>query len=62
MIVLFPSHRATVEVFMASDGWRYRAKSANGEILHQSESYTRRVAAERAAIALTETKFTFKKD
>lgn len=37
------------EVFQASDGWRWRLVAANGEIVSQSESYTRKDDAARGA-------------
>lgn len=34
-----------VEVYEADDGWRWRAKAANGEVVAQGESYTERGSA-----------------
>lgn len=60
MIVLFPKKRATITLRHGADGqWYFRAKAPNNEIVFQSEGYTRREDAERAAIAMTETKFTY---
>lgn len=41
-----------IEIFESKDGWRYRVKGANGEILASSEAYTREVDAERGALDL----------
>lgn len=48
--------RYVLSVFPDAVGFRFHAKAANGEILFQSESYTRREDAERAAVALTKAK------
>lgn len=55
-----PRARYTVTVFMAKDGWRFRAKAANHEILFQSEAYERPTDAERAAKALCKARLEFK--
>lgn len=38
-----------IQVFPGKDGWHYRVRSINGQILLVSESYTRRASALRAA-------------
>ena len=50
----------SVYVFRALDAWRFNAKAANGEILFQSEAYTRPDDAKRAAKALCAAKLEFK--
>lgn len=50
----------TVYVFRALDAWRFNAKAANGEILFQSEAYTRPEDAKRAARALCAARLEFK--
>ena len=43
----------TVEIFAdAAQGWRFRVKGANGEIVAASESYTSRADALRGARTL----------
>lgn len=42
-----------IEVFQSADGWRWRMRARNGEIVAQSESYTRRESAEDTATMLT---------
>lgn len=37
------------EVYQSADGWRWRLKAANGRIVAQGESHTRKRDAERAA-------------
>lgn len=41
--------RDTVEVFKSRDGWMFRLKAANHEVISLSESYTRRWDATRGA-------------
>lgn len=42
--------QTSVEVFKDSKGqWRFRLKAANGEIIAQSEGYTRRYTAHQGA-------------
>lgn len=44
---------AHFEIYQASDGWRWRLKSANGKIVADSgEAYVRRAGATRAAAGL----------
>ena len=44
------NHGDEVEVYPASDGWRYRVTATNGEIVATgSEAYTRRAGAVEAA-------------
>lgn len=38
-----------IEVYKATDGWRWRRQAANGEVISQGESHTRREDAVRAA-------------
>ena len=38
-----------VEVYEASDGWRFRAIGGNGEIMATGEAFTRKASAKRAA-------------
>lgn len=38
---------STYEVFEAADGWRWRLRAANGEIVAASESYTSKRDAKR---------------
>lgn len=45
-----------IEVFESADGWRWRMRARNGEIVAQSESYTRRESAEDTARMLTQAK------
>ncbi len=40
---------ARIEVWKGKDGWYWRLKSKNGEILSRSEAYTRKYDAKRAA-------------
>jgi uncharacterized protein YegP (UPF0339 family) len=44
--------RAKVIVFEGAGGWYFHARAPNGEIIIQSEAYTRREDAECAARAL----------
>lgn len=39
-----------IEIYKAKDGYRWRLKAANGEIIGGSESYTRKYTAKRAAM------------
>ena len=39
----------TVEVFKGKGGWYFHARAKNGEIGTQSEAYTRKASAVRAA-------------
>lgn len=43
-----------IEVFPAADGWRFRVRASNGQITAQSEGYTRRWTARRAALRFRE--------
>lgn len=46
-------HPGIIELFEdAEDGWRFRIKGGNGEIVASSESYTRKHDAERGCRAL----------
>lgn len=45
--------RACIEAWHGKDGWRWRLKAANGEIVCQSESYTRKASIGPAVAALT---------
>ena len=47
---------AALKVPDTESSWHFHAKAANGEILFQSEGYTRKEDAERAAVALTKAK------
>ena len=47
----------TIHVFQAADGWRFHAKAGNNEIIFQSESYTRKEDAERAARMVEDGRF-----
>lgn len=38
-----------IEVYRADDGWRWRRKAGNGEIIASGEAHTRRPDARRAA-------------
>lgn len=38
-----------VEIYRASDGWRWCAVAPNGEIVATGEAYSRRFSAKRAA-------------
>jgi uncharacterized protein YegP (UPF0339 family) len=38
-----------IEIYEADDGWRWRAKAENGEIVATGESHTRYEDAHRAA-------------
>ena len=40
------------ELYRADDGWRFRIKAENGEIIAQSEAYTRLSDAESTALRL----------
>jgi uncharacterized protein YegP (UPF0339 family) len=42
-----PTYRC--EVYKADDGWRWRRKADNGEIIATGESYTRKHDAKRSA-------------
>lgn len=44
-----PRPRRWVEVYATSDGWRWRLKSGNGEIMASGEAHTRKSDAVRAA-------------
>lgn len=39
-----------IEVYKAKDGYRWRLKATNGEIIGVSESYTRKYDAKKAAV------------
>jgi len=39
------------EIYRAPDGWRWRLKSRNGEIVASGEAYTSKRGAERGAAA-----------
>lgn len=41
--------RDTVEVFKSRDGWMFRLRAPNHEVISISESYTRRWSAVRGA-------------
>jgi hypothetical protein len=41
--------RRRLEVYAADDGWRWRLKAGNGEIVATGEAHTREQDAERAA-------------
>lgn len=43
---------ARVQVFKRDDGWRFRAKAANGEIVATGEAYKRKSDAVAAAEAI----------
>jgi uncharacterized protein YegP (UPF0339 family) len=43
---------AHFEVFKSKDGWRYRVRADNGEIVAQSEAYTTEESARRATVDL----------
>jgi len=53
MFSCFRRKTYTITVFEAVGDWRFHARAKNGEILFQSEGYTRKEDAERAALALT---------
>ena len=42
----------TAEVYPGKDGWRYRIKAGNGEILASGEAYVRKIDCESALRAL----------
>lgn len=44
--------RNKIEVFTAKDGWRWRLRSTNGEIVTQSEGYPTKDHAIRGVSAL----------
>jgi uncharacterized protein YegP (UPF0339 family) len=37
--------RKAIEVFRAADGWRFRFRAENGEVIAQSEAYQNRADA-----------------
>ncbi len=39
-----------IEIYKSGRGWRWRLKAANGEIISQGESYSRRYGAIRGAL------------
>lgn len=41
------SERPRIEVYQAADGWRWRLKAENGEIVATGEAYTTKQGAER---------------
>lgn len=41
--------KTTVEVYKSKNGYRWRAKSRNGQVIGQGEAYTRRSDAVRGA-------------
>ena len=41
-----------IEVYQAADGWRFRVKGGNGEIIAVGEAYVRKEGADAAARAL----------
>lgn len=41
--------RSRYEVYQAADGWRWKLRAANSEIVAQSEGYTREADAWRGA-------------
>jgi uncharacterized protein YegP (UPF0339 family) len=43
---------AKVEIYQGPDGWRFRIKARNGEIVATGEAYVRRIDAIAAAQAL----------
>lgn len=43
------------ELYHAGDGWRFRIKARNGEVVATGESYTEKRNAEAALIALVGT-------
>lgn len=45
-----------IELFQGADGWRWRMRARNGEIVAQSEAYTRRESAEDTARMLVKAK------
>jgi uncharacterized protein YegP (UPF0339 family) len=45
-------HDAVFEVFPSEDGFRWRLKSGNGEVVAQSEGYTTKEHAREGAVAV----------
>lgn len=50
-----------IEVFQALDGWRWRMRARNGEIVAQSEAYTRRESAVDTATMFTKASIVMEK-